>query len=65
MLKILGVSGYGYRAWLKHVPYDMQKRKEAEKARIKDIYDDSKQNYGAQKIVKELQKSGGLLLSSQ
>ena len=39
----------------------MQKRKEAVKARIKDIYDDSKQNYGAPKIAKELQKSGEVI----
>ena len=34
----------------------MQERKEAVKVRIQDIYDDSKQNYGAPKIAKELQK---------
>lgn len=39
----------------------MQKRKEAVKTRIKDIYDDSKQNYGAPKIAKELQKSGEVI----
>ena len=61
MLKILGVSRSGYLAWLKHVPSDMQKRKEAVKLRIKDIYDDSKQNYGAPKIAKELQKLGEVI----
>ena len=65
MLKILGVSRSGYLAWLKHVPSDMQKRKEAVKLRIKDIYDDSKQNYGAPKIAKELQNSVKLSLSVQ
>ena len=61
MLKILGVSRSGYRAWLKHMPSDMQKRKEAVKVKIKDIYDDSKQNYGAPKITKELQKGGEII----
>ncbi|NTW72413.1 MAG: IS3 family transposase [Eubacteriaceae bacterium] len=61
VLKILGVSRSGYRAWLEHVPSDMQKRKEAVKAKIMDIYDDSKQNYGAPKITKELQKDGEVI----
>lgn len=39
----------------------MQKRKEAVKAKIMDIYDDSKQNYGAPKITKELQKDGEVI----
>jgi hypothetical protein len=50
VLKILGVSRSGYRAWLKHVPSDSQKRKEAIKFKIKEIYNDSHQNYGAPKI---------------
>lgn len=43
----------------------MQERKEAVKVRIQDIYDDSKQNYGAPKIAKELQKMVRLSLSVQ
>lgn len=39
----------------------MQERKEAVKVRIQDIYDDSKQNYGAPKIAKELQKNGEVI----
>ena len=39
----------------------MQERKEAAKVRIQDIYDDSKQNYGAPKIAKELQKNGEVI----
>jgi transposase InsO family protein len=58
VLKILGVSRSGYRAWLNHVPSDLQKRKEAVKSKIKEIYHDSHQNYGAPKIRIELQKSG-------
>ena len=51
MLKFLGVSRSGYLAWLHHVPSDTEKRREAVKAKIQDIYDDSKQNYGAPKIT--------------
>jgi transposase InsO family protein len=58
MLKKLGVSRSGYRAFLNHKPSNMQQRKESIKKKIKSIYDDSKQNYGAPKITKELQKSG-------
>ncbi len=43
------------------MPSDMQKRKEAVKAKIKDIYVDSKQNYGAPKITKKLQKGGEII----
>ena len=35
MLKILGVSRSGYRAWLKHVPSNAEKRRESKpKSRI-------------------------------
>ena len=58
MLKKLGVSRSGYRAFFNHKPSNMQQRKESVKKKIQTIYDDSKQNYGAPKITKELQKSG-------
>ena len=58
MLKKLGVSRSGYRAFLNHKPSNMQQHKESVKKKIQTIYDDSKQNYGAPKITKELQKSG-------
>lgn len=61
MLKKLGVSRSGYRAFLNHKPSNMQQRKESVKKKIKTIYDDSKQNYGAPKIAKELQKSGEVI----
>ena len=57
MLKHLGVSRSGYHAWLKRVPSNTEKRREAVKAKIQDIYDESKQNYGAPKITKELRKA--------
>ena len=64
MLKILGVSRSGYRAWLKHVPSNAEKRRESVKAKIKDIYDKSKQNYGAPKITQVLRaKQEKLFLS--
>ena len=58
MLKYLGVSRSGYNTWSKHLPSNQQKRKDAIKDRIQKIYDDSKQNYGAPKITKELQNTG-------
>ena len=42
MLKFLGISRSGYLAWLHHVPSDTEKRRKAVKAKIQDIYDDSK-----------------------
>ena len=61
MLKFLGVSRSGYRAWLKRVPSGTEKRREAMKAKIQDIYDKSKQNYGAPKITRQLRKSGEII----
>ena len=61
MLKFLGVSRSGYPAWLHHVPSDTEKRRKAVKAKIQDIYDDSKQNYGAPKITVELRKTGEVI----
>ena len=58
MLKKLGVSRSGYRAFLHRKPSASQQRKEAIKESIKQIHDDSKQNYGAPKITQELRKSG-------
>ncbi len=61
ILKFLGVSRSGYLAWLHHVPSDTEKRRKAVKAKIQDIYDDSKQNYGAPKITVELRKTGEVI----
>ncbi len=61
MLKFLGVSRSGYRAWLHRVPSDTEKRRESVKEKIRDIYDDSKQNYGAPKITVELRKIGEVI----
>ena len=58
MLKVLGVSRSGYRAFLNRRVSPTRQRKNAVKKQIQRIYDDSNQNYGAPKITKELQKSG-------
>lgn len=58
MLKILGVSRSGYRAFKKRKMSVTAKRKDSIKKEILKIYNDSKQNYGAPKITKILQKSG-------
>ncbi len=58
MLKILGLSRSGYRAFLNRKVSPSKQRKEAVKKKIRKIYDKSKQNYGAPKITRELRKSG-------
>ena len=58
MLKFLGVSRSGYYSFLNRKISDCKQRKEAIKKKIRIIYDDSKQNYGAPKITKELRKAG-------
>lgn len=58
MLKFLGVSRSGYRAFLNRKVSPSKQRKDAVKKDIRKIYDNSKQNYGAPKITRELRKSG-------
>lgn len=58
MLKYLGVSRSGYRAFLKHSPSATEKRRHRVEKKIRKIYDDSYQNYGAPKITHELRKEG-------
>jgi len=58
VLRILGVSRSGYNSWKKRLPSDRQKRKDAVKVRIKELYDKSFQNYGAPKITELLNKEG-------
>lgn len=58
MLRILGVSRTGYISFKKRLPSDRSKRKEDIKQKIKQIYDESYQNYGALKITEVLRKSG-------
>ena len=61
MLKCLGVSRSGYRSFLQRKPSQMQQRKESLKQEIRQIYDQSKQNYGAPKIAEELRKEGACI----
>lgn len=58
MLKFLGVSRSGYRAFLSRKVSPTRQRKATVKKQIQHIYDDSNQNYGAPKITRELHKSG-------
>ena len=58
MLKYLGVSRSGYRSWLNRTPSDTEKHREYIKTKIQDIYDESKQNYGAPKITRKLRQKG-------
>lgn len=62
MLKYLGVSRSGYRSWLNRTPSDTEKSREYIKAKIQDIYDGSKQNYGAPKITRKLRQKGETIL---
>jgi putative transposase len=58
VLRILGVSRSGYLAFKKRLPSNRNKRKEDIKKKIKQIYDESHQNYGAPKITEILRKFG-------
>jgi hypothetical protein len=57
VLKILGVSRSGYISFKKRLPSDRRKRKEELKVKIKEIYDESYQNYGAPKIAEVLHQN--------
>ena len=54
VLKHLGVSRSGYNAWKKRVPSATEKHRGEIKQKIRKIYEDSHQNYGAPKITREL-----------
>ena len=58
MLKYLGVSRSGYRAFLQHKPSASQQRKDMIKEKIREIHDASHRNYGAPKITRLLIRSG-------
>ena len=61
MLRVLGVSRSGYRAFLSRKVSPSRQRKETVKKEIQKIYDESKQNYGAHKIAKKLRDSGEII----
>jgi putative transposase len=58
MLKYLGVSRSGFRAFLNHKPSVTEQRRDNIKHKIQKIYDSSRQNYGAPKIAVLLRKDG-------
>ena len=58
MLRFQGVSQSGYRAFIHRKVSASEQRKQVVKDKILDIYDSSKQNYGAPKITAELRKDG-------
>lgn len=61
MLKYLGVSRSGYRAFLRRKPSATQKRRARVEKEIQQIYDDSKQNYGSPKITYKLRDKGEII----
>ena len=58
VLRCLGVSRSGYNSWKNKIPSNREQRKNIIKNKICDIYDESKQNYGAPKITKKLRETG-------
>ena len=58
VLRILGVSRSGYLSWKNRQPSNTEQNRNRIKEKIKQIYDDSHQNYGAPKITQELYKQG-------
>ena len=61
VLRKLGVSRSGYNNWKNRLPSKRELRKNAIKEKIKDIYDESHQNYGAPKITECLKKDGEVI----
>ena len=61
VLRILGVSRSGYWAFKKKPPSSRQIRKAALMGEIKEIHDESHQNYGAPKITEVLRDRGWVI----
>ncbi|SNT04347.1 Integrase core domain-containing protein [Anaerovirgula multivorans] len=61
MLKLLGVSTSGYYDWLKRKPSKQKIRKQKIKEEITEIYNESKQIYGAPKITSVLESRGHII----
>lgn len=61
VLKKLGVSNSGYKAWKTRCPSKTELRRSRVKEDIVDIYNASYQNYGAPKIASELRKNGEII----
>lgn len=58
VLKLLGVSRSGFRAYKFRKPSKQALRRSAVRKQIRDIYNDSHQNYGAPKITQRLRQNG-------
>lgn len=61
ILKHLGVSRSGYRAWLNRIPSEAAQRKICIKEKIQELHRESHQIYGAPKITRELHKCGEII----
>ena len=61
VLRKLGVSRSGYNAWKNREPSKQAIHKEELKEKIKEIHNDSFQNYGAPKITAILQQNGEII----
>ena len=62
VLKHLGVSRSGYNAWKKRVPSATEKHRGEIKQKIRKIYEDSHQNYGALRSQGNCVKQGKTFL---
>ena len=58
VLSELNVSSSGYYAWAARKPSKQAQHRKEMKEKIKTIYNDSKQIYGAPKIAQVMQQSG-------
>lgn len=61
MLKLLGVSASGFYSWVKRKPSKQKLRKQEVKTEINEIYNESKQIYGAPKIASILNSRGHVI----
>ena len=56
--KIIGISRSGFTSWLHHKKSNQQSKKEKIMKMVRDIYEKSKEVYGAPKITHILRKEG-------
>lgn len=61
ILKLLGVSRSGFRAYKHRKPSKQELRRLAVRKQIREIYNDSHQNYGAPKITQKLRQNGEII----
>lgn len=58
VLRILSISTSGYHSWISRKPSEREKRKVILKQKITEVYNESKQIYGAPKITAILKAQG-------